>query len=98
MTEDVQLLRRFAETGDEAAFRELVARHLDLVYSAALRQLNGDTHLAEDVAQTVFADLARKARTLRRGVVLSGWVYEAARFAAAKAVRSEERRRAREQE
>lgn len=98
MTEDVQMLRRFADSGDEAAFRELVGRHLDLVYSAALRQLNGDTHLAEDVAQSVFADLARKARTLRPDIVLSGWLYEAARFAAAKAVRREQRRRAREQE
>ncbi len=98
MNDEGQLLRRFAEAGDEAAFRELVARHLDLVYSAALRQLNGDTHLAEDAAQTVFADLARKARSLPRGVVLTGWLYEAARFAAAKMVRGEQRRRAREQE
>jgi RNA polymerase sigma factor (sigma-70 family) len=98
MTDDAQLLSRFARGGDEAAFRELVARHLDLVYAAALRQLNGDAHLAQDVAQTVFTDLARKARSLPRGAVLSGWLYEAARFAAAKVVRGEQRRRGREQE
>ncbi len=98
MTDGAQLLSRFATTGDEGAFRELVTQHLDLVYSAALRQLNGDAHLAQDVAQTVFTDLARKARALPRDVVLSGWLYEAARFAAAKAVRGERRRQAREQE
>ncbi len=98
MTDDAQLLSRFTKRGDEAAFGELVTRHLDLVYSAALRQLNGDAHLAEDVIQTVFTDLARKARSLPRDVMLNGWLYEAARFAAAKAVRGEQRRRAREQE
>src|SRR6266516_8112495 len=72
MTEDAQLLARFAKKGDETAFRELVSRHFDLVYSAALRQLNGDTHLAEDVAQMVFTDLARKAGVLPRGIVLAG--------------------------
>ena len=58
MNDDAQLLRRYAEHASESAFAELVARHIDLVYSAALRQLNGDTHQAQDVAQTVFADLA----------------------------------------
>jgi DNA-directed RNA polymerase specialized sigma24 family protein len=82
MNEDAQLLGQFARTGDEAAFRELVERYFALVYSAALRQVNGDAHLAEDVAQSVFTDLARKAGSLSRRVVLAGWVYEAARFAA----------------
>jgi RNA polymerase sigma factor (sigma-70 family) len=98
MTDDTQLLSRFARGGDEGAFCELVRRHLDLVYSAALRQLNGDVHLAQDVTQTVFTDLARKGRSLPRGLVLSGWLYEAARLAAAKAVWGERRRRFREQE
>ena len=66
MTPDCELLRRFAETNSEDAFAELVQRHLNLVYSAALRQVNGDTHLAHDVAQTVFTDLARKAEPLSR--------------------------------
>ena len=98
MIEGAHPLARFAKKGDETAFRELVSRHFDLVYSAALRQLNGDTHLAEDVAQLVFTDLARKAGVLPHGIVLAGWLYEAARRAAAKAVRGEQRRRQREKE
>src|SRR5215468_11238677 len=98
MIDDIQLLNRFAKGGDEDAFLQLVTRHLDLVYSSALRQVNGDAHLAQDVTQAVFADLARKARSLRCNVVLSGWLYDAARFAAIKVVRGERRRRDREQE
>ena len=58
---DAQLLREYADTGEEAAFRELVTRHTDFVYSAALRQVNSPD-LARDVAQSVFTDLARKSR------------------------------------
>src|SRR5262245_22133698 len=97
MTPDSELLRQYSEKHSEEAFAELVRRHLDLVYSAALRQVNGDTHLAQDVAQTVFTDLARKARPLSRHPVLTGWLYTSSRFAAAKLVRTENRRRAREE-
>lgn len=92
------MLRRFSETHSEDAFAERVRRHLDLVYSAALRQVNGDAHLARDVAQTAFSDLARKAAPLSRREVLTGWLYTSTHFADAKAVRTEGRRRAREQE
>ncbi len=98
MTPDGELLRSYAQAGSEEAFAELVRRHLDLVYSAALRQVNGDAHLAQDVTQTVFTDLARKAATLLRREALTGWLYTGAHFAAAKAVRSERRRQAHEQE
>ena len=64
MTPDCELLRRYAESRCEEAFAELVRRHLDLVYSAALRQVNGDAHLAQDVTQTVFMHLSRNARRL----------------------------------
>jgi len=96
MTEDSQLLRRYTEGRAESAFGELVARHIDLVYSAALRVVGGDRHLAQDVTQTVFADLARKAGSLPRAVVLAGWLYRHTCFTAAKAVRAEQRRRIRE--
>lgn len=98
MNDDAELLRRYAESGEEAAFAALVQRHLNLVYSAALRQLNGDAHLAADVAQLVFTDLARKARELTGHRVLAGWLFTSTRFAAAKVVRGEQRRHVREQE
>jgi RNA polymerase sigma factor (sigma-70 family) len=98
MIEDAELLRRFAEDHSEAAFGELVQRHLRLVYFAALRQVGGDAHRANDVAQSVFTDLARKARGLTRHGSLTGWLYTSTHYAAAKAVRAEQRRQAREQE
>ena len=98
MTSDGELLRRYTETNSEDAFAELVRRHLDLVYSAALRQLNGDAHLAQDVAQSVFTDLARKAASLVGRQALAGWLYTGTHYAAAKAVRTEQRRHTREQE
>ncbi len=98
MTPDCELLRRYAENGSEEAFAEVVRRHLNLVYSAALRQVNGNVHLAQDVAQSVFTDLARKAGPLSRRAVLTGWLYTSVHFAAAKAVRSEQRRTTHERE
>lgn len=98
MTDDSTLLRRYAQEGSESDFAELVRRHLNLVYSAALRQVNGDTHLAQDVTQLVFTDLARKAPKLAGQRVLAGWLFTSTRFAAANLVRSTRRRQAREQE
>jgi DNA-directed RNA polymerase specialized sigma24 family protein len=75
MMDDEQLLHAYARERSEAAFGELVTRHIDFVYSAALRVVNGDGHLAQDVAQTVFIDLARKAGSLPGGVRLAGWLH-----------------------
>lgn len=97
MTDDTELLRQYAKDGSESAFAELVSRHLPLVYSAAIRQVGGNHELAKDVAQTVFIDLARKAGSLSRHAVLTGWLYTSTRFAAATARRAENRRRVREQ-
>jgi len=98
MTESQQLLAEYVATGSEAAFRELVVRYMDLVYSAAIRLVNGDTHLAEDVTQTVFADLAKLARTLSRDVMLGGWLHRHACFVASKTLRGERHRLARERQ
>src|SRR5882762_6636174 len=98
MTEDEQLLRLYAGTGAEAAFSQLVSRHIDLVYSVALRLVGGDAHLAKDVAQTVFIDLSVKAKSLPRRVLLAGWLCRHAFFVASSKVRTEQRRRKRERE
>lgn len=97
MNDDASLLREFAQTGAESAFAELVRRHLDLVHSAALRQVAGDAHRAEDVTQAVFVELARQARRLAEHRSLAGWLYTTARHVAARNQRAEQRRLAREQ-
>jgi len=98
MTTDRELLGRYAETGSEDAFREIVHRHVSLVYGAALRQLCGDAPLAEDVTQTVFTTLAARAKSRSPITHLAAWLYTTTRFAVSHAVRSERRRRARELE
>lgn len=98
MMPDFELLRQYAMEHSQEAFAELVRRHLNFVYSVALRQLGGDAHRAKDVAQNVFADLAKKARSISPKVRLAGWLYRSAHFAAAKIVRTECRRQRRELE
>lgn len=95
---DSQLLREYAERRSEAAFAELVTRHVDLVYSAALRMMGDDAHLAQDVTQAAFLALAQSAGKLINHPVLSGWLHQTTRNIAANSVRSDARRRAREQE
>jgi RNA polymerase sigma factor (sigma-70 family) len=94
--DDNGLLRRYVEAKDAQAFATLVERHVNLVYFAALRQTHGNRAMAEDVAQEVFSDLARKAPGLRDRAVLAGWLYTSTRYAAAHARRAEGRRRTRE--
>src|SRR6267154_660763 len=98
MTDSQNLLAEYARTGSDAAFRELVTRYVDLVYSTALRLVNGDTHRAEDVAQTVFIDLARMARTLSGDVMPGGWLHRHTCFVAANIMRGERRRQHRERQ
>jgi RNA polymerase sigma factor (sigma-70 family) len=94
---DRELLIAYASENSEAAFAELVHRHIHLVYSAAVRLLV-DPHLAEDVTQGTFVALASNARKLASRDVLSSWLLVTARNLAAKTVRTEERRRSREKE
>ena len=97
MIDDMDLVRQYARCKSEEAFATLVSRHVNLVYSVALRQVR-DPHLAEEIAQTVFIILARKAGSLGSKTVISGWLYRTARYAAAKALTLRCRRRNREQE
>ena len=94
---DMDLAREYARRDSEPAFTELVHRHINLVYSVALRYV-GNTEDAQDVAQAVFIILAQKAAGLREKTVLTGWLYETTRFTAARLLRTRARRQAREQE
>ncbi len=94
-TEDADLLRYYA-AGSEAAFRELVRRHLGMVHGTARRILAPAPHLAEDVTQNVFTDLAKQAPSLPAGVVLGGWLHRHTCYLALNTARAEHRRRARE--
>lgn len=98
MTDNQALVAEYVRTGSELAFRELVARYVDLVYSSALRLVGGDAQLAEDVSQTVFLNLARKARRLPREVMLGGWLHRDTCYAARTLMRSERRRQQRERQ
>jgi len=97
MSDDAELLRRYATERSEAAFAELVRRHVDLVYSAALRMVYGDAHCAQDLSQQVFCELARQAARLARHPSLAAWLYTTTRQMACRELRSEKRRAAREQ-
>src|SRR5215471_1469879 len=93
---DHDLLQEFSRDQSQASFTDLVNRHLNLVYSAALRQVRSP-QLAEEVSQSVFTNLACHAAKLKANTVLSAWLYQVTRHAAIDVVRREARRQAREQ-
>ena len=93
---DGQLLSAYNQ-GDEGAFESLVQKCLPMVYSAAVRQVS-DPHLAEEIAQSVFILLSRKAKSLSASVSLCGWLLRATRFVAKDALKLLHRRRQKEQE
>jgi RNA polymerase sigma factor (sigma-70 family) len=95
--DDITLLRQYVERGSEAAFAALVTRHVNKVYSVALRHTR-NPHSAEEITQAVFVILATRSRHLKRGVILSGWLYQTARLTAMTYIRGEIRRARREQE
>ena len=97
LNDDIALLREYARTNSESAFATLVSRHLNLVYSVALRQVR-DAHLAEEITQAVFIILARKADSLGDQTILPGWLCRTARYASANALKIQMRRQRREQE
>jgi uncharacterized protein (TIGR03435 family) len=97
MNDDLTLLQEYARCNSEEAFAALVSRHVNLVYSVALRQVQ-DPHLAEEITQAVFIILARKADSLDGKTILPGWLCRTARYASANALKIKRRRQHREQE
>src|SRR5208282_3565798 len=95
--EDIALLRKYVDDGSEEAFAALVTRHVNKVYSVALRHA-GKPHEAEEITQAVFVILARKSRHLGKRVMLAGWLHQTARLTALTFIRSAVRRARREQE
>jgi RNA polymerase sigma factor (sigma-70 family) len=94
---DIALVREFAATGSEEAFAEVVSRHVNLVFSVALRSVR-NRGLAEEVTQAVFILLARKAPSLGDGTILSSWLCRTARNMASNALTIQRRRQEREQQ
>jgi len=95
MSDDLQLLRQYAEHGSQTAFATLVNRHVNLVYTAARRQVNSP-QLAEEVAQSVFLDLSRQAGKLASDTHLTSWLFTVTRRTSIDFIRCESRRLARE--
>ena len=93
--DDITLLREYAERGSEEAFGALVSRHINKVYSVAMRQ-TGNSHQAEEITQAVFVILAQRSRKLGTQVILSAWLYKTAQWTAVTLIRSEKRRARRE--
>jgi RNA polymerase sigma factor (sigma-70 family) len=97
MNEDMELVREYAARQSEPAFEMLATRYINLVYATAVRRV-GDPHLAEEITQAVFILLARKANTLGPKTILPSWLHRTTGFAATDALKSQRRRRQREQE
>src|SRR5271165_4194908 len=95
--DDMALVQEYAQSNSEQAFATLVSRHVNLVYSIALRQVH-DPHLAEEITQAVFIILASKTKSLSPKTILSGWLCRTARNVSADGLRTEHRRQIREQE
>jgi RNA polymerase sigma factor (sigma-70 family) len=95
--DDNALWREYVDRNSAEAFATIVGRHVNKIYSLALRQ-TGNPSLAEEITQAVFVILARKAGSLGKSVLISGWLYQTARLTAITAIRSEMRRAHREKE
>jgi RNA polymerase sigma factor (sigma-70 family) len=93
---DEQLIRQFADTGDDDAFAQVVRRNIDWVYSMSLRLAHGDHAAADDISQAVFILLARKSRTMGSNAVLRRWLFVSTRLCFRALQRQERRLRARE--
>ena len=94
--DDLELLWEYGRTGDANAFARVAERYVDLIYSAALRQVR-DPHLAQDVTQAVLIILMNKAWRLPGGTVVAAWLLKVTRYTALDALKLQGRRRRHEQ-
>jgi RNA polymerase sigma factor (sigma-70 family) len=90
--DDQQLLTSYLQTSSQEVFAQIVHRHIDLVYSCALRQTR-DRDLSDDITQAVFCILARRAGSIRDRHLLTGWLVRTTRYAALNAMKYQSRRR-----
>jgi RNA polymerase sigma factor (sigma-70 family) len=97
MSDGMTMVREYAQSNSEQAFATLVSRHVNLVYSVAMRQVH-DPHLAEEITQAVFIVLARKAKSLSPKTILSGWLCRTARNVSANTLKTQRRRQFHERE
>lgn len=95
---DKELLQEYVQFASEAAFEELVRRHVNMIYCTALRELRGDTASAEELTQLAFIELSRKAPELVLHPAPAGWLYTSVRWIAANLRRAEDRRHNRQTE
>lgn len=93
---DFEWLQQFARAGNQSAFRDLVRRHIDLVFATALRKV-GDAGGAEEISQNVFGVLARKAWQFAPDDSLPAWLHKTTLLESQAWQRGEMRRRRREQ-
>jgi len=93
---DRSLIAKFNACRSEAAFAALVRQHVNLVFTTALRQV-GDACAAEEIAQNVFVALAQSAGKLGSHPTIAGWLHQTALNKSREWLRSELRRRQREQ-
>ncbi len=93
--DDNHLLEKFRRDKDHQAFECLVEKYAPIVHGSALRRI-GSHHLAQDITQKVFIHLTQKARSIKAGTPLIGWLHQVTRTTTIDLIRSETARKKRE--
>jgi RNA polymerase sigma factor (sigma-70 family) len=92
---DHDLLERFIDAHDEAAFTVLIEKHGPMVLGVCRRAL-ANQHDAEDACQATFLVLSRKAKSISKKASLGSWLHGVARRVSASLKREQARRKTRE--
>jgi len=94
--EDLALLRGFVERGDRAALGALLSRHADTAFRFALR-LSGSPSDAEDILQSAFLEVFRRASTFQGRASVRTWILGFVLHVSRNKAREEARRKARQE-